>query len=154
MDVKYINPFLDAFLSVMPQLGFSEVKKQSLELKEKNIKSSGVMVILGIVGDVKGNVVYSLDVDSAKKIASVMMMGFPVNDFDDMAQSAVSELTNMLTATASMNFANIGTNINISTPTLMFGEDFEMKMNIDKIISVSLTVNNIPIEVNIGLENA
>lgn len=154
MDVKYINPFLDAFLSVMPQLGFSEVKKQSLELKEKNIKSSGVMVILGIVGDVKGNVVYSLDVDSAKKIASVMMMGFPVNDFDDMAQSAVSELTNMLTATASMNFANIGTNINISTPTLMFGEDFEMKMNIDKIISVSLTVNNIPIQVNIGLENA
>ena len=154
MDVKYINPFLDAFLSVMPQLGFSEVKKQSLELKEKNIKSSGVMVILGIVGDVKGNVVYSLDVDSAKKIASVMMMGFPVNDFDDMAQSAVSELTNMLTATASMNFANIGTSINISTPTLMFGEDFEMKMNIDKIISVSLTVNNIPIEVNIGLENA
>lgn len=154
MDVKYINPFLDAFLSVMPQLGFSEVKKQSLVLKEKNIKSNGVMVILGIVGDVKGNVVYSLDVDSAKKIASVMMMGFPVNDFDDMAQSAVSELTNMLTATASMNFANIGTSINISTPTLMFGEDFEMKMNIDKIISVSLTVNNIPIEINIGLENA
>ncbi|WP_055667239.1 chemotaxis protein CheX [Desnuesiella massiliensis] len=154
MDVKYINPFLDAFLSVMPQLGFSEVKKQSLVLKEKNIRSNGVMVILGIVGDVKGNVVYSLDVDSAKKIASVMMMGFPVNDFDDMAQSAVSELTNMLTATASMNFANIGTNINISTPTLMFGEDFEMKMNIDKIISVSLTVNNIPIEINIGLENA
>lgn len=154
MDVKYINPFLDAFLSVMPQLGFSEVKKQSLVLKEKNIRSNGVMVILGIVGDVKGNVVYSLDVDSAKKIASVMMMGFPVNDFDDMAQSAVSELTNMLTATASMNFANIGTSINISTPTLMFGEDFEMKMNIDKIISVSLTVNNIPIEINIGLENA
>lgn len=154
MDVKYINPFLDAFLSVMPQLGFSEVKKQSLDLKEKNIKSSGVMVILGIVGDVKGNVVYSLDVESAKKIASVMMMGFPVNDFDDMAQSAVSELTNMLTATASMNFANLGTNINISTPTLMFGEDFEMKMNIDRIISVALTVNDIPIEVNIGLENA
>ena len=43
------------------------------------------MIILGIIGDVKGNVVYSTDIESAKKIASTMMMGAPVTEFDELA---------------------------------------------------------------------
>jgi chemotaxis protein CheX len=153
MDVNLINPFVDSFLNVMPQLGFKEVKKQGISVKGKNIKSSGVMLILGIVGDIKGSIIYSLDVESAKKIASIMMMGFPVAELDDMAQSALSELSNMLTANASTNFAGNGTNINISTPTLMHGNDFEAKMNTDKVLCISILVDNIPIEINIAFDN-
>ncbi|MBZ9687193.1 chemotaxis protein CheX [Clostridium estertheticum] len=108
------------------------------------------MMILGIVGDIKGNIIYSLKVESAKQIASVMMMGDPVTELDDMAQSALSELSNMLTANASTNFAENGTNINISTPTLMHGNDFEAKMNTDQVLCISIVVDNIPIEINIA----
>lgn len=152
MDVKLINPFVDAFLTVMPQLGFQEIKKQNVSLKGKNLKSQGVMLNIGIVGDIKGNVVYCLDVEGAKKIASTMMMGFPVNELDDMAQSAISELSNMITANASTNFAENGVNINISTPTLIFGNDFEAKMNTDKVICINILVDDIPIEINTAFE--
>lgn len=152
MDVKLINPFVDAFLTVMPQLGFQEIKKQNVSLKGKNLKSQGVMLNIGIVGDIKGNVVYCLDVEGAKKIASTMMMGFPVSELDDMAQSAISELSNMLTANASTNFAESGVNINISTPTLIFGNDFEAKMNTDKVICINILVDDIPIEINTAFE--
>jgi len=153
MNVNLINPFIDSFLNVMPQLGFKEVKKQGISLKGKNIKSLGVMMILGIVGDIKGNIIYSLNVESAKQIASVMMMGAQVTELDDMAQSALSELSNMLTANASTNFSNNGMNISISTPTLMHGNDFEAKMNTDKVLCISILVDNIPIEVNIAFNN-
>ncbi|KOA18582.1 CheY-P phosphatase CheX [Clostridium homopropionicum DSM 5847] len=152
MDVKLINPFVDAFLNVMPQLGFQEIKKQNVSLKGKNLKSQGVMLNIGIVGDIKGNVVYCLDIEGAKKIASTMMMGFPVTELDDMAQSAISELSNMLTANASTNFSESGVNINISTPTLIFGNDFEAKMNTDKVICINILVDDIPIEINTAFE--
>ena len=152
MDVNLINPFINSFLNVMPQLGFKEVKKEGISVKGKDIKSLGVMLILSIVGDIKGTIIYSLDVESAKQIASVMMMGFPVTELDDMAQSALSELSNMLTANASTNFAESGTNINISTPTLMHGNDFEAKVNTDKNLCISILVDNIPIEINVAFD--
>jgi chemotaxis protein CheX len=37
---------------------------------------------------------------TAKKIASIMMTGRPVETLDDMAQSAISELANMISANA------------------------------------------------------
>ncbi|MCY6371670.1 chemotaxis protein CheX [Clostridium ganghwense] len=152
MDVKLVNPFIESFLTVMPQLGFSDIKKHGVSIKDKKLKSIGVMIILGIVGNIKGNVVYGMNIESAKKIASKMMMGMPVNELDDMAQSAISELSNMVTANASMNFSNIGINTNISTPTLMYGKDFEVKMNADKVLCVGILVDNIPIEINIAFD--
>jgi chemotaxis protein CheX len=152
MDVKFINPFLDAFLSIMPQLGFKDVKKQGIAIKDSHIKSLGVMLTIGIVGDIKGNVIYGMSVDSAKKIASTMMMGAPIDEFDEMPQSAISELSNMLTANASTNFSNMGININISTPALMYGSEFEVKMNVNNILCIQLLIDDIPMEVNIGIE--
>ncbi len=64
-----------------------------------------MICIVGIVGDIKGNIVYSIDSEDALKIASTMMMGMEINVLDDMAKSAISELTNMLTANAATFFA-------------------------------------------------
>lgn len=136
----------------MPQIGFKEVEKQGISVKGKSVKSLGVMIILGIVGDIKGNIIYSLNIESAKKIASIMMMGMPVTELDDMAQSALSELSNMLTANASIDFEGNGTNINISTPTLMYGNDFQAKMNTDQVLCINILVDKIPIEINISLD--
>lgn len=152
MDVKYINPFIHAVSAVMPQLGFTEVTREGVSIKDSNIKSMGVLIILGIVGDIKGNVAYCIDMDSAKKIASTMMMGMPVNELDEMAQSALSELTNMITANAATDMYSLGININISAPTLMYGNDFEAKMSSNKLICIQLSVDGIPIEVNVGIE--
>ncbi|WPC43242.1 chemotaxis protein CheX [Clostridium sp. JS66] len=152
MDVNHVNPFIEAFFNIMPQIGFTNIEKKGVVLN-KEIKSKGIIINLGIVGDAKGNVVYITDIESGKKIASKMMMGMPVNELDDMAQSALSELTNMLTANASINLSEIGVNVNISTPTLLYGEDIQIKMNVDKILCIQLTVDDIPIDVNIALQN-
>ncbi|AKA72445.1 chemotaxis protein CheX [Clostridium scatologenes] len=152
MDVNHVNPFIEAFFNIMPQIGFAKIEKKGVILN-KEIKSKGIIINLGIVGDAKGNVVYITDIESGKKIASKMMMGMPVNELDDMAQSALSELTNMLTANASINLSEMGVNVNISTPTLLYGEDIQIKMNVDKILCIQLAVDDIPIDVNIALQN-
>jgi chemotaxis protein CheX len=152
MDVKLVNPFVEAFVNVMPMLGFQDVKKGNLSLKGKELNSSGVLIIVGIVGSVRGNVVYSFSMEDAKKIASTMMMGMPVSELDDMSKSALSELTNMLTANAATSFSNMDMLIDISTPTLLHGTNISVKMSSDQVLCIQLIANDIPIDVNISFE--
>ncbi len=153
MDVKNINPFIESFITVIPQLGFAKAHKGKLSLKGMDLIDSGVIIVVGIVGDIKGNVVYSIDIESAKKIASTMMMGMPVNELDEMAKSAISELSNMLTANAATIFSGLGTRIDISTPTLLHGENISIKMNSAQVLCIQLFADDIPIDINISFNS-
>lgn len=152
MDIKYITPFVNSFANILPQVGLSDIKKNGLSLKGKYLDSSGVVIIVGLMGDIKGNIIYNTSIENAKKIASSMMMGMPVNEFDELAQSAISELTNMLTANAATEFSNININVDISTPTLIHG-NFTANASIDKVICVEMSANDISFDINIALES-
>ena len=150
MNVKLINPFLQSFNTVMPQMGF-EVEKGQITIKE-SIEGSGVTISVGLTGDVKGNVIYVLTEESAKIISSKMMMGMEVAELNDMAKSALSEMSNMLTANASINYSNEGINTDISTPVLVTGRDMTIKVNTPQIVCVEMKANDVSIEINISLE--
>lgn len=150
MDVKHINPVIESISNIMPQLGFPEVSKKGVSVKGKDIDSPGVVIIIGLIGDVKGNIIYGLSIDDAKKVASQMMMGMPVDDFNEMAQSAISELVNMLTANVATNYSRDNINVDISTPTLVQGE-FTANASTDKVICIEMDVNGINLHVNISL---
>ncbi len=153
MDVKYLNPFIEAFTAVMPQVGFSTAETGGVTVRDsKNVSASGIIVVLGIVGDISGNVVYTLDEDAARGIASIMMMGMPIEALDDMAKSALSELTNMLTATAATGFAALGITVDISTPTMMQSDSISIKMSAQQVFCVRLLADGIPLEINVSLE--
>ena len=152
MDVNNVNPFIESFKTVMPQLGFSDIQRGDLSIKGQELISSGVIIIVGIVGAIKGNVVYCIDLEVAKKIASTMMMGMPIDEFDEMAQSALSELTNMLTASAATCFYNLGISIDISTPTLLHGKNISVKMSSKQVLCIQLLADENPIEINIAFE--
>lgn len=152
MDVAHVNPFIDSFMSVMPQLGFADVRKGALSVKGQDLSCSGIIILVGIVGTLKGNVVYRIDEEHAKKIASTMMMGMAVEQLDDMARSALSELSNMLTATAATGFTNQGVTIDISTPTLLSGDNISIKMSSKQVLSIELLAGDVPVEVLISFE--
>jgi chemotaxis protein CheX len=70
-----------------------------------------------------------------------------------MATSALSELTNMLTANAATYFSTLGISIDISIPTLLYGENISIKMSTAQVICIQLLADEYPIEVNIAFEN-
>lgn len=151
MDVNHINPIFKAFNNVMPQLGLGEVVKKGLSLKGRYIESPGVVIIIGLIGDIKGNIIYGMTEESAKKIASTMMMGMPVEELDELAQSALSELSNMLTANAATNFSEQNIVMDISTPTLVYGE-FTTNAGSEKVICIQVEVGGVLMDVNVALE--
>jgi chemotaxis protein CheX len=152
MELNNIKPFCASVIDVLPQLGFETIVQEDFIKKSQNIIASGVVLTLGIVGDKKGNVVYTIDEEGAKKIASIMMMGMPVDSLDDMAKSALSELSNMLTANASINFSKESIMVDISPPTMLFGNDIELCMTQDIVTSVTFDIDGIKLAINIALE--
>lgn len=152
MDVTIINPFIASVTDVMPQLGFENIVLKEQVEKSKKIAASGIVLTLGIVGDKKGNVAYAIDTEGAKQIASTMMMGMPVDELDDMAKSAISELSNMLTANATINFSNDGINVDISPPTMLTGEDIELSMSKEQVMCVEFDIDGIKLEINVALD--
>ncbi len=137
--------------SVMPGLGFQQVKRGRLSVSDSNkIASLGVMVVIGLTQQIRGNIAYNMTEDSAKRIASKMMMGMPVESLDAMAESAIAELGNMLAANAAMILEQQGTRLEISPPTVITGQSFASSVTDAKRLNIEMFVDDIPLEVNVS----
>lgn len=152
MDVNLINPFVSALGEVLPQLGFQSITRGNLAIKEQMVDSRGVTVLIGMTNQIRGNIAYNMTEQTAKKLASIMMMGMPVAEMDSLAQSAISELVNMVTANATMKFEQQGLVVDISPPSLVMGHDFKAKLSDGRFLSLELLVDSEPLELNVKLE--
>ncbi|KMT22011.1 chemotaxis protein CheX [Clostridium cylindrosporum] len=152
MDVKNINPFLDSLKGILEQFGVTDIKVADLSRKEKMLVEKEVSAIIGIVGDLKGNVSYCMSEDTAKKVISAMMMGMCIEEIDEIGRSAVGELTNMITGNAITSMCENGRSIDITTPSMVFGRDMYFIISTVDTISVIMDTSIGEFEVNIGLE--
>ena len=123
-------------------------------VRDQNVKGLGVSVIVGFTKQLRGNVVYNMDIETAKFIASTMMMGMPVAEFDAMAQSAISEMSNMLTANAATNLTGMGLEVDISTPSLSIGNSFQVKIADGKYLSVDMDLGGHTVEIDIAVDQS
>ncbi len=124
MDVNIINPVLAAFKDVLSQIGFQTIEKRGLALTGSTFPYQGILLNIAVVGPVKGVILIGIDEKNAEKCASKMMMGMPVDELNDLAKSALSELCNMICANACTQFsqANIK-GLDISPPTILTSKD-------------------------------
>ena len=153
MDVNLINPVLQAFANILPQIGFrQEIEKKGLSLVDSGLTNPGVLLTISIVGPLKGTVLIGMTLDAARQFASKMMMGMEVAAFDSLAQSAISEMGNMVCATACTNFADAGVaGLDISPPTMMIGEGGCVMLSVPKVVRVKFAADNIDVDVYVGL---
>jgi chemotaxis protein CheX len=81
-----------------------------------------------------------------------MMMGMPVAEFDAMAQSAISEMSNMLTANAATNLTGMGFEVDISTPSLSIGKNFQVKISDAQYLTVEMDLGGHIVELDIAVD--
>ena len=137
---------------MLPQLGFQQVKRGNLRVSEKMAVSLDVIAVVGLSQQLRGNVAYAMSQETAKKFASVMMMGMPVEQLDEMSQSAISEASNMITANAAMTLESQGISVNISPPTLVIGRGVKVRISQVQSLIVEIVTEAGVIEVILGLE--
>jgi chemotaxis protein CheX len=151
MNNDYTEAFYNSFQTVMPQLGIEEIRLSDIEELGSQIHTPEVVCIIGIVGDLRGNVIFAASSVAAKKIAGTMMGGMELEEFDEIAQSAISELGNMLAATACTELSTLNIKVDVSTPTLMTGT-FTVSAGAERITRIALDVYDYQFDIFLSLE--
>jgi len=126
---ELINPFIEAAAQILPQIvagitftrtGLS-LAKESVASKEKL-----AVIILGVVGNVKGRVIYSLESNLACEVASKMLFEPVEEELSSLARSALAEMTNMVTGRAISILVSSGYSVDFSPPTLFVGREIQI----------------------------
>lgn len=107
---------------------------------------NAIAVRLELTGDIVGCVIIRFNEDNAKKIASAMMMGMPVDTLDEMALSALAELGNMIMGGATVHLEEQGMHTDITTPTLLTGT-----VNIQDTITIPLENDNLRVVLDVAI---
>jgi chemotaxis protein CheX len=151
LDANHVNPFLRAVELVLGQLGISDIKKGEVKVKDEMYVDRDITAFLGIVGEVKGNVFYSFDFQTAIKIVSCMV-GMPVTELREFERSALAELANMITGNAVGGLKGFR-DLDITPPSVIMGHDIFFVMGTVPTLMISIESSVGVIEVNFGLES-
>ena len=121
MNVKFMNPFVDAARDVLKAECGIEVTRGNITLQKSALTSDEITVLISLVGQVQGVVLYSLSIQTGLALVS-RVMGQEFTEFDNLAQSGVAELGNVITGRATINLAEAGFEANLSPPTMIQGK--------------------------------
>lgn len=121
MNVKFLNPFVEAANEVLSAEVGVKLARGTLTLQKSALTSDEVTVLISMVGQVQGVVLYGLSIATGMALVS-RMMAQDFTEFDGLAQSGVAELGNVITGRASIKLANAGIAAEISPPTLIQGQ--------------------------------
>jgi chemotaxis protein CheX len=154
MNVEYINPFIEASRTVLQQIAAIEAKLGKVYLKDSPYKSDNVMVIVGVTGKIRGQVVFTMGKPVAMSIASRMMGGVPVIELDEISKSEISELTNMILGNAATILYNKGIGVEITPPSFLMGDNIEVSSSKLKTICIPLILDDGKVlEIDVSTEN-
>jgi chemotaxis protein CheX len=154
INVEYINPFISAAQTVLKDFSQIESSMGKPYLKQATYEGDILAVIIGITGVLRGQVILTMETETACYIASKMMMGMPVPELNDMAKSAVSEMSNMILGNAATIFSTKNIALDITPPTITLGNNLSFSVSDSKTICVPLTFNNYTLEINIAIKEA
>ena len=121
LNVEFINPFLIATTAVLKDMCQIDVKVEKPYIKTNEFAEDSILIMIGVTGEMRGQVIIALTVDRACDVASKMMMGMPVDELNDIAISAISELGNMIMGNTATILSTKGIGIDITPPTICRG---------------------------------
>ena len=77
MNADFINPFLMSATKIMQEICQTEMKIGKPYVKTTEFENESVAVMIGITGELKGQVIMAFELNKALDVASKMMMGMP-----------------------------------------------------------------------------
>lgn len=128
MKAEYVNPFIISVCKVVKDMCMLDLQIGKPIVRSGQYAQDASIIRLGLVGNLTGTVVLNLDHSTALEIVSKMMM-MPVTVIDEIGQSAISELGNMIAGNAATVFASNNILIDITTPSYCLGGEYQSEGN-------------------------
>ncbi len=126
MKAEFINPFLNATLSVLKTMAFTEATPGKPFLKKNGEAEGDVSGLIGITGPPNGSMSLSFSRACILNIVA-NMLGEAAAEINDDIKDAVGELTNMISGAARNDLGQKGYQLRIATPMVISGDRHQIK---------------------------
>ncbi|MEZ4520592.1 MAG: chemotaxis protein CheX [Thermomicrobiales bacterium] len=142
MRLEHINPVVKAALGVLRTEMNTEVKRGKVSVVNGDVDGHDLTILIAVTGAMEGLMAYALDAPVACGMASAMM-GEEFTELDEIVQSGVAEIGNVISGRAMMSLADLGMETHIAPPVLLLGHDTRIStLNIPRLL--------VPIELEFG----
>ncbi|MBW2037537.1 MAG: chemotaxis protein CheX [Deltaproteobacteria bacterium] len=120
MDVKLINPFIDATFNVLETMASTKATAGKPYLKRDKTAQGDVTGIIGLTGETRGTISISFTKNSILPIVS-KMFGEEMKELNDEIKDAVGEIANMISGQARQGLEEMGRSLKAAIPTVIMG---------------------------------
>ena len=126
MDVKLINPFINATVNVLQTMAFIECQAGKPYLKKDSVAQGDVSGVIGFTGESNGTVSVTFDELCILKVVS-NMFGEEMKELNDEVSDAVGEITNMISGQARKELEEMGRLFHGAIPTVITGKNHKIE---------------------------
>ncbi len=121
LNVEYINPFLASATKILKDMCQIDAKIGKPFMRDMSFDEDSLVIIIGVTGEMRGQVMIAFKDAVARDIAGKMMMMPPLPAMDEIGLSAICELGNMIMGNTATLFSTKGIGIDITPPTMCNG---------------------------------
>jgi len=152
LEAKHLTPFIDAAAKVLQQYTQKEVQRGSITVKNNMNVDLDITSVVSFSGGIRGNVSYSLSVDTAARLLSYVNPNCLMKPFGTAARGLWARLVEEFLQKAAQLLLENGILIIPSVPTIVTGRQMIFVISSVQTIAVRIETLYGPVEVNIGLE--
>lgn len=156
MDANIVNAFLESCISTFKMAADIDLQIGKPYVRTLNFEQDKILVLVGVTGQMAGSCILAIPEHQATKIAADIMnkmgMGVTVNNLDDIAVSALSEMSNMIMGTASTNLAAKEILVDITPPIVQKGMNHLGRVVPENICVPFSNNGELVVEINIAVE--
>ncbi len=125
LDVRYINPFVEAVNVVFETMLGLKPQRKTLKVNPSEANTQQVTSIIGISGKVHGVVALRFPPETALALAG-RLLGSEVTEVNDEVVDAVAELANMVAGNAKAKL-DMDPPLELGLPTVVEGAGYRLK---------------------------
>ncbi len=151
MKAEYVNPFLQGAILVFRDLLHEEIIRGRTLVKKTPAPSHEIAILLNVTGAVQGEVIYSMNAESAFRIAEKLMPGTDRASIEKEYRDVLGELGNMITGNALNIFLNSKKELDMSVPYVVDTRTQTMKVQERTTLGLNLYSRLGMLELNIAL---
>ena len=119
MKAELVNPFLEAAALVFRQMLQTELVRGKTTIKKTPAPGYEVAIVIGITGEVTGTVVYSMNMDTVRKIVQKLMPNVESKAIEKEYKDVIGEVGNMITGNALNVFLNNDKDLDVTVPRVV-----------------------------------
>ena len=126
LDVKLINPFINASIEVLKTTAQMEIRRKEIFLKKNYRMFGDISGVMGLSGQASGSVVVSMPGTLACLLVARMLGEEPAAEVNDSVRDGIGELINMISGHAKAALAGSEYHFMLSLPVVVTGRGHEI----------------------------